>query len=231
MDTITSNGKTVSKTKPDKNGEVRIAIVEDDPMYRHAIEYYLEKIPGNRLFSFGSGEECLKYYHLLDPEIMILDYRLHEMTAGAEEKMNGLDVLHEVKSIKPEMEIIFLSGQDNLDVATSAIKGGATQYIFKDFNALTKLQNEVSRLSMFVRMKREELSQTRLILYLLTAVIFLLVIAYFSGSPLAFAMKLLIASTAAALFAYFTIVRKKKKISFRAPHFSFENNRPGIWHD
>src|SRR6185436_19393290 len=140
MDTIISNGKAGDKTK-DKRDDVRIAIVEDDPMYRHAIEYYLKKIPGNRLFSFGSGEECLRYYHLLDPEIMILDYRLNELTVS--DKMNGLDVLREVKSVKPETEIIFLSGQENLDIATSAIKGGASEYIFKDFNALTKLQNEV----------------------------------------------------------------------------------------
>jgi len=229
MDTIVTNGKTAGKAKAGKRDDVRIAIVEDDPMYRHAIEYYLEKIPGNRLFSFGSGEECLKYYHLLDPEIMILDYRLNELFAS--EKMNGLDVLREVKSVKPETEVIFISGQENLDIATSAIKGGASEYIFKDFNALAKLQKEVAQLSLYIRMKREEMNQTKLILMLLTGIVFMLVITYLSGFHLATSLQVLLATSVAAVFGYFVIMRKRRRMKIAEPTPPAENDRPGIWHD
>src|SRR5437870_3871299 len=100
MKTLIRKGEIGSKVSHDKKNDVRIAIIEDDPMYRSAIEYYLKKIPGNRLFSFGSGEECLRHYHQLDPEILILDYRLNDIFES--EKMNGLEILHEVKSVKPE---------------------------------------------------------------------------------------------------------------------------------
>src|ERR1041385_3365493 len=115
MEAVAAIPKSPSSITGEKKNEVRIAVVEDDPMYRHAVEYYLEKIPGSRLFTFGSGEEFLRYYHLLDPEIVILDYRLNDIYESG--KMDGLDILREIKSIKPETEIIFLSGQENFDIA------------------------------------------------------------------------------------------------------------------
>ncbi len=233
--TITAESETGTIKRHDKKNDVRIAIVEDDPMYRSAIEYYLKKIPGNRLFSFGSGEECLRYYHLLDPEIMILDYRLNDVFESG--KMNGLDIMHKVKSVKPETEIIFLSGQENLDIATEAIKGGASEYIFKDFNALAKLQGVVTHMSLYVRMKRQEMNQTKWILAFLSAIVLVLAVTYWTGHfNLSSETRILYVSTAIALIAFFAIVRKRKKEKAETIPEQHDvppplDERPGLWHD
>ena len=230
METVMAIPKFPSSATGEKKNEVRIAVVEDDPMYRHAVEYYLEKIPGSRLFTFGSGEELLRYYHLLDPEILILDYRLNDMYESG--KMDGLDILREIKSIKPETEIIFLSGQENFDIATAAIKGGATEYIVKDINALTRLQKEVSRMAMYVRVKREEMQNTKRIIALVAGIVAILFLTYLSGYFLiSVAWKLSVACVVAGFLGY--ILFKNRKRRNHTPVFKqpFAMDKPGSWHD
>jgi len=133
---------------------VRIAVVEDDRMYRNAIEVYLKKIPDSRVVTFDSGEQCFRHYHNVNPDILILDYSLSGEDEGS--RMNGLDVLRKVKSIRPKTKVIFLAGQGNIDVATAAMKGGAIDFITKDKNGLIRLVNQVQRLSLAIHLKREE---------------------------------------------------------------------------
>jgi DNA-binding NtrC family response regulator len=230
METLTVLPKFSTGNGEEKKNEVRIAIVEDDPMYRHAIEYYLGKIPGNRLFSFDSGEECFKYYHLLDPEIMVLDYRLNELFESG--NMDGLDILREVKSVKPETEIIFLSGQENFDVATAAIKGGAAEYIVKDMNALGKLQKEVSRMAAYVRLKREEMLQTKRIIILLSAIVGVLLLTYLSGYFIAsMVWKMTMTVLVAGTLGYILFRNRKKRNSQHEIKKSPPVEKPGSWHD
>jgi FixJ family two-component response regulator len=232
METLVETGNPVAFIKPkkDKEDEVRIAIVEDDPMFRHAMEHFLKKIPGNRVFSFGSGEECLRHYHQLDPEIMIVDYRLNEVFESG--KMNGLDVLQEIKAVNPETEVIFLSGQDSFDVATAAIKNGASDYIVKDENALKKMLSIVGRTTYFIRAKREDLKTLKWTLSLSGIVILLIGIAYLSGyDNYSGVLNLLFVAagivTIALLYNFFRRRLRGKKWRDSA----IEEEKPGTWLD
>ena len=230
MEAVFKTKKHAAAVKQNKKSDVRIAIVEDDPLYREAIEHQLKKIPGNRLFSFGSGEECFRYYHLLDPEIMILDYRLND--AALPEKMDGLDVLREVKSVKPETEVIFLSGQQNFDVATAAIKEGASEYIVKDFNALTRLQNEVKRLSLFIRIEREKVSTRRWVLLCLGVIALLFIASFFPLPAIMTPFKIAFVCIGAGLLAFLLIARSRKKKRIHIAHTAAANEqRDEIWLD
>lgn len=216
--------------KKKKVDSVRIAIVEDDPMFRHAIEYFLKKNPGNRVFAFASGEDCLEHYHSLDPEILILDYKLNESFES--ERMNGLDILRKIKSVKPETEIIFLSGQDSFDVATAAIKDGASEYIVKDDRALPKMLNEVNKMSIFIRTRREELKILRWTLALTVVVAFLLVLAYYTGyERFAGLLNVLIIAGACACAVFLGLLfsrKKREKMKMDTPE---KEGRPGDWLD
>ncbi|HET6992465.1 MAG TPA: response regulator [Bacteroidia bacterium] len=234
MDTLLESRKAVFTPKSKKNNkedEVRIAIVEDDPMFRHAIEYYLKKDPGNRVFSFESGEECFRHYHQLDPEIMILDYRLNEIFESG--KMNGLDILQEIKSVKPETEIIFLSGQDSFDIATAAIKGGASDYIVKDDKALTKMLTDVNRMAFFIRAKREDLKTLKWTIYLTGFVILLIAIAYLTGyDNYAGVLNILFIAACATGIGFLAFIFMKRKTAKAHQHPPSEKEeKPGIWHD
>ncbi|MDQ3110263.1 MAG: response regulator transcription factor [Bacteroidota bacterium] len=217
--------------KKKKLDAVRIAIVEDDPMFRHAVEYFLKKNPDNRVFSFASGEECLQHYHSLDPEILILDYKLNEVFES--ERMNGLDILRKIKSFKPETEIIFLSGQDSFEIATTAIKDGASEYIVKDDKALQKMLNEVNKRSFFIRTRREELRTMRWTIALTAFVTFLLVAAYYTGYDRFTGLLnvLIIAGASSCALVLLLLFRKKKREKMSTKTSPQKEERSGHWLD
>lgn len=217
--------------KKKKVDAVRIAIVEDDPMFRHAVEYFLKKNPENRVFAFASGEECLEHYHSLDPEILILDYRLNE--SFETERMNGLDILRKIKAQKPETEIIFLSGQDSFDVATTAIKDGASEYIVKDDKALAKMLNEVNRMSFFIRARREDLRTLRWTIGLTVLVAFLLVFAYYAGYDRFSGVLnvLIIAAACSCAVILGVLFRRKKREKIHSGETVGKKGKPGDWLD
>lgn len=160
MDTLVSE-REEREVKPLKmsNNNVQIAVVEDDAMYRQAIEVYLKKIPGIEVHSYDSGEQYFRHYSEVKPDVLVLDYRLND-AAGAS-GMDGLDVMRKAKSIKPASKIIFLTGQGDMDVAVAAIKGGAIDFIPKSKNGLTRLVELVQRISLGIQIQRQESNTTR----------------------------------------------------------------------
>jgi FixJ family two-component response regulator len=160
METLVKEAK-VKVTKPHRVADdhhVRIAVVEDDIMYRQAIEVYLKKVPDSEVHTFESGEQCFRHYGDLNPDILVVDYRLNQEIEGG---MDGLDVLRKAKSVRPGTKVIFLTGQGTMDVAVSAIKGGAVDFITKDKNGLTRLVNQVQRIALGIQMQRQESKTTR----------------------------------------------------------------------
>jgi len=114
-----------------------IFIVEDNSIYNKFIANHLRSKKFNRIESFLSGEECLKNLYK-KPDIVIQDYLLNGIS--------GLDVLKTSKKRSPDSEFIFLSGQDNLNVAVSSIKNGAFDYVVKDRFALEKLIGNINEI-------------------------------------------------------------------------------------
>ena len=114
-----------------------IFVVEDNQVYNKLVVSYLRSKKFNRVETYTSGEDCLNN---LDkkPDIIIQDYLL--------EGMNGIDVLKAAKKVHPEIEFIFLSGQDSIDVAINTMKYGAYDYIVKDQMALKKIVNKITKI-------------------------------------------------------------------------------------
>jgi two-component system, chemotaxis family, chemotaxis protein CheY len=129
-------------------------VVDDDMMYRQAIEVSLKKVPGTRVQGYESGEDCFKDYSTCKPDIFVLDYRLCENGSG--EVMNGIEVLRKVRKVNDDATVIFLSGAANTEVAVMAIKAGATDFIAKDKNGLARLLNQVRKASIKIQVKRQE---------------------------------------------------------------------------
>ena len=49
-------------------------------------------------------------------------------------KMDGIDILKKVKSDYPNVPVVIISGHGNIEIAVSAIKQGAYDFIEKPFN-------------------------------------------------------------------------------------------------
>lgn len=114
-----------------------IFIVEDNSVYNKLIVNHLRSHKFVQVESFQSGEECLKNIHR-KPDIIIQDYLL--------DGINGIDVLRATRKKYPGTEFIFLSGQDNMEVAINSIKFGAFDYIVKDQHALIKLTDKINKI-------------------------------------------------------------------------------------
>ena len=121
----------------ENNKNPLIFIVEDNSIYNRLIMSHLRSHKFVRVESYLSGEECLKNIDR-KPDIIIQDYLLDGMT--------GIDVLKATKKRYPSTEFVFLSSQDNLEIAIDTIKYGAVDYIVKDQYALTKLTNKINKI-------------------------------------------------------------------------------------
>jgi two-component system, NtrC family, nitrogen regulation response regulator NtrX len=82
------------------------------------------------------------------PSLIILDIWLQ----GS--KLDGLELLHEIKQSHPEVPVVIISGHGNIETAVSAIKRGAYDYLEKPFNS-DRLLLVVNRALETTRLKRE----------------------------------------------------------------------------
>ena len=137
VDTAQVKKRRPSTMKIKKNKNPLIFIVEDNPVYSKLIVSFLKTQQYTNTATFASGEEVLDAMDR-KPVVVIQDYLL--------EGMNGIEVLKKAKTIHPEVEFLFLSGQDSIDVAINSIKYGAYDYIVKDQMALPKMADKISRI-------------------------------------------------------------------------------------
>jgi len=112
-----------------------IFIVEDNPVYNDLISGVLKSNKYNNLRSFKSPEECLKNIHL-KPDIIVLNYAYTHFT--------GLDLMRKIHETKPDIEFIFLSAQNSIEVAVKIVRQGAFDYIVKNEKAPDKLISAIS---------------------------------------------------------------------------------------
>jgi DNA-binding NtrC family response regulator len=115
-----------------------IFVVEDNQMYNKLVVSYLKTNKFSNVESFLTGEDALKNMDK-NPDIVIQDYLLDGMT--------GIEVLIKAKKTNPDVEFIFLSGQDSIDIAINSMKYGAYDYIVKDQMALQKMVNKIHKIN------------------------------------------------------------------------------------
>jgi DNA-binding NtrC family response regulator len=114
-----------------------IFVVEDNRVYNKLIVSYLKSNKFSNVMPFYSGEDAINNLYR-NPDIIIQDFLL--------DGMNGIDVLKKAKEQNPNIEFIFLSGQDNIDVAINTMKYGAYDYIVKDQMALKKMVAKINKI-------------------------------------------------------------------------------------
>jgi len=123
-----------------------IFIVEDNRFYANILAEELQAAKFNHVETYKSGEDCLGNLSK-NPDIIILDYCLG--------KQNGLDVLKQIKLTHPNIQVIFLSAQEKLDVAIQALKFGAYDYVEKNDNAIKRVKAMIFRISSYNELLRE----------------------------------------------------------------------------
>lgn len=132
---------------------MRIFIVEDDPFYAELLAYHLSQNPEDEIHRFETGRDCLKHLYL-NPAVVCLDYSLPDVS--------GEEVLKKIKSTNPDLKVLIISGQENIQTAISLLKMGATDYIVKDDDtrdrlwiSLTKIRHQEGLQKTIINLQQE----------------------------------------------------------------------------
>ena len=123
----------------------RIFIVEDDPIYVRLVKFVFELNPEHEIYIFATGKECLDNLHLR-PSIVSLDYSLPDM--------NGKTVMEKIHAVDKGIEVIILSGQNDISIAVELLGSGAHDYIVKNEETKDRLLYSVRRLKNNINLKK-----------------------------------------------------------------------------
>ncbi len=124
-----------------------ILIIDDEADIRMLIAGILQD-EGYETRLAHNSDAALSEVALRKPSMVILDIWLQ----GS--RLDGLDLLLEIKQLHPALPIVIISGHGNIETAVAAIKRGAYEYIEKPFNA-DRLILVVGRALETSRLKRE----------------------------------------------------------------------------
>jgi DNA-binding NtrC family response regulator len=113
-----------------------IFIIEESTIYKDLIVGYLKSNKFANIKVFKNGDECMSNLHL-NPDVVILDYSI--------EGISGLELMKKVKSTRPQIDFIFLSGQNDVEIAVTLLKLGAADYVVKNEKAPKRLVKAIEQ--------------------------------------------------------------------------------------
>jgi len=125
---------------------IKIFCVEDNPLFGKMLVHRLSMDAEYKVKLFETGTlflDALKER----PNIVTLDIHLPDI--------DGLEVMKEIKRSLPDTEVIILSGQNNVEVATRLFSLGAYDYVYKDETALERLWKVIHNASAGIDLKQE----------------------------------------------------------------------------
>src|SRR3989344_5414480 len=107
-----------------------IYIIEDSELYAKSLQTFIQtRFPdAKEVKTFRIGELCILELDN-EPDVVIIDYYLNSKYPEA---LNGLEIIKQIKSLKPKTNIIVLSAQEKLDIVLESIKQYGCRYIKKD---------------------------------------------------------------------------------------------------
>lgn len=145
-----------------KKDQINIFIVEDNEVFRIALREDIETVFAKKdikVHSFETGETAMENFSAMKPKIVILDYNLDSKITKA---ANGLKVLDLIKKEDPETNVILLTSEDNIDIATAAFKHGASDYVVKTETQFAKVNFSLSNLFKKIEVNNEVKKSKRL---------------------------------------------------------------------
>jgi len=127
----------------------RILVVDDDDDVR---EIFREKLShhGYEVETATNAEDALAHVKEIDPDIILTDLKMPGMT--------GLELLEKVRDTLPRVEVIVVTGHEDMGSAVSAMKAGAFDYLVKPVD-LDRVESLVARCRREQELNREVAEQ------------------------------------------------------------------------
>ncbi|MFA5586180.1 MAG: response regulator [Saccharofermentanales bacterium] len=152
-----------------KINKEQIIIIDDNKYYAELIKANIYKIGYKNTKIFNNGEDSIEYIKKNKPKCVILDHIL------SSNGFNGDDVLKKIKKIDNKINVIIISGQEDVKIATELMKLGAFDYIIKNEDmTFFNLENSLRKLNRILIINNNKiLTYSILILSLLFVSLFL----------------------------------------------------------
>jgi two-component system nitrate/nitrite response regulator NarL len=107
--------------------KIRIAVVDDHPLYREGVMRSLREVEGLEVVGEGaSGADAVRLVAETAPDILLMDI---SMPGG------GLDVIPAVFAARSKQKIVLLTVSESGDDVTRAMRSGASGYVLKGIGA------------------------------------------------------------------------------------------------
>jgi diguanylate cyclase (GGDEF)-like protein len=114
----------------------RILVVDDEATVRLIIKKVLQE-EGHEVTEVTSGEAALEAYRREPFPLIITDVLM--------DKMSGIDLLNEVRVLDQDSLVVIMTSQASLEMATSALRAGAYDFLVKPFAQLSLVSTVVNR--------------------------------------------------------------------------------------
>ncbi|MEW6352096.1 MAG: response regulator [Thermodesulfobacteriota bacterium] len=113
----------------------RVLLVDDEEEFVGTLVRRLRKRKLD-VQAITSGREAVEFVKRQDVEVVVLDVKMPDM--------DGITTLKEIKKIKPDVEVIMLTGHASMEAAMEGMESGAFDYLMKPIEIdelLYKLQD------------------------------------------------------------------------------------------
>jgi polysaccharide export outer membrane protein len=116
---------------------MKIFIVDDDEFCLSLYEQQLFSLGYTNVHTINNGQECITRLNEM-PDIVLLDHGM--------ENFNGLEVLKKIKSVNPDIYVVFLSGQEDFSVLVDTLQSGAFEYIIKSNQDIYNIKKVLTKI-------------------------------------------------------------------------------------
>ena len=115
---------------------IKVFLVDNDLITLNKYRQGLEDSDYKDIHLFLNGVICINNLHL-KPYIIFLNHPIDESS--------GFDVLKKIKQHHPNIYVVIMSNQENINLAVDVLRNGAFDYIVKGDNEISKMKNVIDR--------------------------------------------------------------------------------------
>ncbi len=105
---------------------IKVLIVDDDFMVARIHTGFVSAVSGFEVCGVAhTGTQALAAVRRTPPDLVLLDIHLPDV--------GGLELLHRLRDVVPELDVLVISAAREADTVRSALRGGIVHYLMKPF--------------------------------------------------------------------------------------------------
>ena len=122
--------------------ETTVIIIDDDDLMRRAVRAALSSFNCVVVGETFDGEDGLKLYEEMKPDLVLLDIRMP--------KMDGLEALKKISELNKDAYVVMMTFMDDDSLVQECMIAGAKDYLRKEMplkEMVARLERHINRLS------------------------------------------------------------------------------------